>query len=274
MTGARVSTALAYAVCLVFLAGSAAWAEEAAFARYDTGWMEARLAYPQIGHSGVDAALARFAMQELEQRAQDMEREFFRTASGQDTVMQLEGRYTFFQPSPQAVSVLFELRGTNSRWSAPRHYFAARSYRLSDGEELTLADMFENVPEALEVLARKCVPKLLARILAQYTQEHIEMTWFLRTRLIMPGSPMPDGADIAEFSRSGGDAPAMRLLEGVVRGTRPEVENYKHVVLTSDGLRIQFEPLQLGGPETGAPFVDLSLRELRDAKLRLTLWDK
>jgi hypothetical protein len=172
------------------------------------------------------------------------------------------------------VSVLFELHATSPCWADPRRYFFTRSYRLPAGEELTLAGLFENVSEALEVFAKKCSPKLLAQILEQHTQERIEMTWFLRTRLIAPGYPMPDGADIAEFSRRGGDVPAMRLLEGVVRGTRAEAENYKHVVLTPGGVRIQFEPLQLGGPETGAPYVDLSLKELQDAKPRLELWGK
>jgi len=258
---------------MTLLAGSAAQAEERALVRCDTEWMEASLAYPRFGHAGVDAALARFAAQELERRAQDMEREFDR-ASGQGKIVKLEGRYTLFRPSSQVVSVLFELRAISPRWSAPRLYFAARSYRLPTGEELALADVFEKLPQALEVLSRKCSPKLLAKILARHTQEHIEIVWFLRTRLIVPGYPIPDGADMAEFAKRGGDAPAMRLLEGVVRGTQAEAKHYKHLVLTSEGVRIQFEPLQLGGPEVGAPYVDLSLRELRDAKPRLALWNK
>jgi hypothetical protein len=259
---------------MVLLACLAARAEERAFARHDTEWLEASLAYPRLGHARVDAALARFAAQELERLARGMERECERPASGQGKVARLEGRYTLFQPSPQAVSVLFELRAISSRWSAPRRFFATRSYRLPTGDELTLAGLFDNLPEALPVLAKACSPKLLAQLLEQHTQERIEMVWFLRTRLIMPGYPMPDGADIAEFSRRGGDAPAMRLLESVVDSTRAEVENYKHFVLTPRGLRIQFEPLQLGGPELGASHVDLSLRELQSAKPHLALWGR
>jgi len=274
MTTARASVVLAYAVCMALLTASGAGAEEPAFVRYDTAWMKASLAYPRFGHAGVDAALARFAAQELARCAQDMEREFGRPASVQGKAMKLEGRYTLFRPSSRVVSVLFELRAASPPWPAPRCYFAARSYRLPMGEELTLADVFEDLPQALEVLSRKCPPKLLARILERHTQEHIEIVWFLRTRLIAPGSPMPDGTDMAEFSKRGGDAPAMRLLEGVVHGTRAEAEHYKHLLLTSEGIHIQFEPLQLGGPELGAPYVDLSLRELRDAKPRLALWNK
>jgi len=271
MTRARLSAALAYAACMAFLAAPAG-AEERAFVRRDTERMELRLAYPRFGHARIDAALADFAVQELERRAQDMEGEF--GASGQGKLAFCEGRYTIFQPSPLAVSVLFELRATSPRWPAPRRHFAARSYLLPTGEELTLAGVFEHVPTALAVFARKCPPRLLARILERHTQEHLEMTWFLRTRLIVPGYPMPDGADMEEFSRSGGDAPAMRLLAGVVRGTRAEEENYKHVVLTPAGVRIQFEPLQIGGPEEGAPHVDLSLKDLREAGPRLELWEK
>jgi len=259
---------------MALLAASAALAEERALVRYDTEWMEASLAYPRFGHTGVDTALAHFASQELKRRAQDIEREYAWTTSGQGKAVKLEGRYTLFRPSSQVVSVLFELRATSPHWPAPRLYFAARSYRVPTGEELTLADVFEKPPEALEILSKKCAPKLLAKILERHTQEQIEIVWFLRTRLIMPGHPMPDGADMAEFARRGGDAPAMRLLEGVVRGTRAEAEHYKHLVLTSEGVRIQFEPLQLGGPEVGSPHVDLSLRELQDAKPRLALWNK
>jgi hypothetical protein len=274
VTAARFSTILVYAVCMALLAGSAAQAEKHALVRYDTEWTEASLAYPQFGHAGVDAALARFAAQELAQRAQNMEGEFDRTVSGAGKVVKLEGHYTLFRPSSLVVSVLFELRATSPRWPAPRLSFAARSYRLPTGEELTLSDVFEKLPEALEVLSRKCSPKLLSKILARHTQEHIEIAWFLRTRLIVQGYPIPDGADMAEFSRRGGDAPAMRLLEGVVRGTRAEAKHYQHFALTSEGVRIQFEPLQLGGPEVGAPYLDLSLRELQDAKPRLALWNK
>jgi hypothetical protein len=274
MTFARVSVTLVYAVCIVLLAGLAARAEERALARHDTEQMTLSLAYPRFGHAHIDAALARFAAQELERRAQDVEREFGRTASGQGKLVNLEGRYTLFRPSSQAVSVLFEMRATSRRWSAPRRYFATRSYRLPTGKELALADVFENVPEALEVLARRCSPKLLAQILEQHTQERIEMVWFLRTRLIVPGYPMPDGADIAEFSRRGGDAPAMRLLEDVANATQAEAERYKHFVLTPKGMRIQFDSLQIGGQEAGAPYVDLSLSELRQAKPNMELWDK
>ena len=274
MTPARIAIILAYAVCMALLAGSAALAENRALVRCDTAWMEASLAYPQFGHAGVDDALARFAAQELAQRAQNMAGEFDRTVSGQGKIAKLEGSYTLFCPSSQVVSVLFELRATSPRWPAPRLSFAARSYHLPTGEELTLADVFAKLPEALEVLSRKCSPKLLAKILARHTQEHIEIAWFLRTRLIVPGYPIPDGADMAEFSRRGGDAPAMRLLEGVVRGTRAEAEHYKHFLLTPEGVRIQFDPLQLGGPEVGAHYLDLSLGELQDAKPRLALWNK
>ncbi|MCL2123079.1 MAG: hypothetical protein FWH34_03210, partial [Desulfovibrionaceae bacterium] len=92
--------------------------------------------------------------------------------------------------------------------------------------------------------------------------------------LIMPGYAMPDGADIADFSKRGGNAPAMRLLECVVRSTQAEEENYKHFLLTPKGVRIQFDPLQLGGRETEAPYVDLSLQELQKAKPCLELWGK
>ena len=262
------------AACMVLLTNPAAEAEECAIARHHTERMEAHLAYPQFGHARVDAALARFAAQELEQRTQDMLRELGGTASGQDKPVSLKGHYTLFRPSPRAVSVLFELRATSPRWSAPRHYCATRSYRLPSGEELGLAEVFKNVPEALKILARQCSPKLLAQLLEQHTQERLEMTWFLRTRLIAPGYPMPDGADIAEFSRRGGDAPAMRLLESVVRATRAEAENYQHFVLTPRGLRIQFEALQPGGPEAVAPHVELSLQELRQANPHLELWGK
>jgi hypothetical protein len=272
MTRARLSVALVYVASMVLLAGSAAGAEERALARFDTERLELRLAYPRFGHAGVDAALAEFAAQELERRARDMEGEF--GATGQGKLASLEGHYTLFYPSPRAVSVLFELRVTSPRWSAPRRHFATRSYRLPTGEELTLAGVFEHVPEALAVFARKCPPRLLARILERHTQERLEMVWFLRTRLIVPGYPMPDGADMAELSRNGGDAPAMRLLENVVRGTRAEAENYKHFVLTPAGVRIQFEPLQLGGPEEGAPHVDLGLKELQEAGPRLELWGR
>ena len=273
MTRACLSVALVCAAGMTLLAGSAAGAAERALAAFDTERLELRLAYPRFGHARVDAALAAFAAQELERRARDMEGEF-EGSSGQGKLARLEGRYAIFQPSPQAVSVLFELRATSPRWPAPRQYFAARSYRLPAGEELTLAGVFEHVPEALAVFARKCPPRLLARILERHTQERLEMTWFLRTRLIVPGYPMPDGADMEEFARGGGDAPAMRLLEGVVRGTRAEAENYRHVVLTPAGVRIQFDPLQIGGPEEGAPHVDLSLKELREAGPRLELWGK
>ena len=269
-----VSAVLVYAASMVFLASPAAGAEERALVRRDTERVASSLAYPQLGHARVDAALAGFAAQELERRTRDVEEECVRTACGQGRLVRLEGRYTLFRPSSQTVSVLFELHATSPRWPAPRRYFAACSYRLPAGEALTLAGIFENVPEALEILARKCPPKLLANLLARHTQERVEMAWFLRTRLIVPGYPMPDGADMAEFSRRGGDAPAMRLLEGVVRGTRAEAENYKHLVLTPEGVRIQFEPLQIGGPEEGAPHVDLSLKELQDAKPRLALWGK
>ena len=271
---ARVCFAFVCAACVAFLAGTPVGAEEHALVRYNTEWMALSLSYPQLGHARVDAALARVAGQELARQAQNLEREFGQVAPGQGKLVSLEGRYTLFRPSSQAVSVLFELRATSPHWFAPRYSFAACSYCLSSGEELTLADLFESVPEALEVLARRCSPKLLAEILARQNQERMEMVWFLRTRLIIPGYPMPDGANIAEFSERGGDAPAMRLLEGVVRGTRPEAENYKHVVLTPEGLRIQFEPLQLGGPEVGAPYVDLSLRELQNARPHLKFWGK
>ena len=271
---ARVFLAFVCAVCAALPAGTALGEEERALARYSTERMALSIAYPQLGHARVDAALARFAGQELARQAQNLEREFGQAASGRGKLVSLEGRYTLFRPSSQVVSVLFELRATSPRWFAPRHSFAACSYCLTSGEELTLADVFESVPVALEVLARRCSPKLLAEILARQTQERMEMVWFLRTRLIIPGYPMPDGADIAELSERGGDAPAMRLLEGVVRGTRPEAENYKHLVLTPEGLRIQFEPLQLGGPELGAPYVDLSLRELQNARPHVKFWGK
>ena len=274
MTYTRISAILVHAACMVLLAGLAARAEERAFARRDTEWVRSSLAYPRLGHARVDAALARFAEQELERRVQDMERELGQTASGPGKAVNLEGRYTLFQPSPRAVSVLFELRAASPLWSAPRRYFSTRSYRLPAGDELTLAEVFVSFSEALEELARKCPPKLLAQILEQYTQERIEMVWFLRSRLIAPGQPMPDGSDIAAFSERGGDAPAMRILEGVVRGTRAEAENYKHFVLTPQGLRIQFEPLQLGGHEIGTPHVDLSLKELRKARPNMELWGK
>jgi hypothetical protein len=60
----------------------------------------------------------------------------------------------------------------------------------------------------------------------------------------------------------------------VVRGTKPVAENYKHFVLTPGGLRIQFEPMQVGGPEAGAPYVDLNFRELEKAKPHLALWGR
>ena len=272
MTRARWSVGLVYAVCMALLAGSAAGAEESALARLDTERMALRLAYPQFGHARVDAALAGFAAQELKRSARDLEGEY--GTSGPGKLARLEGHYTIFQPSPQVVSVLFALKSTSPRWPAPRQSFATRSYRLSTGEELTLAGVFANVPEALAVLAKKCPPKLLARILERHTQEHLEMAWFLRTRLIAPGYPMPDGADMAEFARRGGDAPAMRLLANVVRGTQAEAENYKHFVLTPAGVRFQFEPLQVGGQEEGVLYVDLSLKELQEARPRLELWGK
>jgi hypothetical protein len=271
MTRVRLSVVLAYAVGMTLLAGHAG-AEERALAGRKTERMELRLAYPQFGHARIDAALAGFAAQELERRARDMEEEF--GTSGEGRLVRLEGSYTVFRPSPKAVSVLFDLRAVSPRWPEPRRYFATRSYRLPTGEELTLAEVFVEAPEALAVFARKCPPRLLARILEQHTQERLEMTWFLRTRLIVPGYPMPDGADMEELSRRGGDAPALRLLESVLRGTRAEAENYKHLVLTPAGVRIQFEPLQLGGLEEGAPHVDLSLKDLQEARPRLELWGK
>jgi len=259
---------------MALLASLPARAEKCVILRHDAEWAVSSLAYPQFGHARVDAALELFAARELERRVQDMERECDRTAPGRGKIASLAGSYTLFRPSPHAVSVLFELRAASPHWSVPRRYFAARSYRLPAGEELTLAELFQNVPEALEILARKCSPKLLTQLLEQDTQERIEMAWFLRSRLIAPGYPMPDGADIAAFSQRGGNAPAMRLLEGVVHGTQAEEENFKHFVLTPKGLRIQFEPLQIGGLEAGAPYVDLSLHELREAKPHLELWGK
>ena len=264
----------ACAACMVFLAIPVAGVEERALVRRDTERVESSLVYPRLGHAPVDAALARFAAQTLERRARDLEGEVLRTASGPGRLARLEGRYTLFRPSPQALSVLFELHATSPLWPAPRRYFAARSFRLPTGEEVPLSGIFANAPDALEVFAKRCPPKLLAKMLAQHTQERVEMAWFLRTRLIVPGYPMPNGTDMAEFSRRGGEAPAMRLLEGIVRGTRAEAENYQHLVLTPEGIRIQFELLQLGGPEEGAPYVDLSLRELGEAKPRLALWGK
>jgi len=260
---------------MIALAGLPAGAEQRALARCDTKRVESSLAYPQIGHARVDAALAHFAAQELERHIHDLEEALGPpTESGQGKPSRLEGHYTLFRPSPQTVSVLFELLAVSPHWLAPRRYFATRSYRLPAGEELTLADVFEDLPDALKVLAKQCSPKLLTQILEQVPQESLEMVWYLRSRLITPGHPMPDGVDLAEFSRRGGDAPAMRLLESVVRGTLAEPDNYKHFVLTPNGLRIQFEPLQLGGPETGAPHVDLSLKELRTAKPHLHLWGR
>ncbi|MDR0239641.1 MAG: hypothetical protein LBI88_05350 [Deltaproteobacteria bacterium] len=274
MTLARISAVLVCAACIALLAFLPAKAEKRVIIRRDTERTVSSLAYPQFGHVRLDAALAFFAAQELERRTQDIEREFDQAALGRSKLASLAGSYALFRPSPQAVSVLFELHATSPRWPAPRRYFSTRSYRLPTGEELTLAGLFESLPDALKILARKCSPKLLAQIMEYDTQERIETAWFLRSRLIMPGHPMPDGADIAEFSKHGGDAPAMRLLEGVVRGTRPEEENFKHFVLTAKGVRIQFEPLQLGGPEAGAPHVDLSLQELQQAKPHMHLWGK
>jgi len=259
---------------MALLASLPAKAEKCVILHRNTEWAVSSLAYPQFGHVRVDAALELFAAQELERCVQDMEREYDRTAPGRGKIASLAGSYTLFRPSPHAVSVLFELRAASPLWPVPRRYFAARSYRLPTGEELTFAGVFQNVSEALKILARKCSPKLLTQLVEHDTQERVEMAWFLRSRLIAPGCPMPDGADIAAFSQRGGDVPAMRLLEGVVHGTRAEEENFKHFVLTPKGLRIQFEPLQLGGPEAGAPYVDLSLQELREAKPHVELWGK
>ena len=274
MTLARAAAVLMCAACTALLAFLPAKAEKRVLIRRDTERTVSSLAYPQFGHARLDAALAFFASQELERRTQDIEREFDQTALGRGKLASLAGGYTVFRPSPQAVSVLFELHATSPRWSAPRRYFSTRSYRLPAGEELTLAGLFQNLPDALEILARKCSPKLLIQIMEYDQQERIETAWFLRSRFIIPGNPMPDGTDIAEFAKHGGDAPAMRLLESVVRGTRPDEENFKHFVLTAKGVRIQFDPLQIGGSEAGAPYVDLSLQELRQAKPHMHLWGK
>jgi len=259
---------------MVLLGGSAVKAEERVVIRHDTERMTSSLAYPRLGHTVIDAALAHFAEKELERLTWNLEEEFDQIVIGQGKLVHLEGSYTLFRPSSRAVSILFELSATSPHWQAPRRYFATRSYRLPTGDALPLAGVFENFPEALKYLSFKCSPALLAQILEQSTQERAEMVWFLRTRLITPGYPMPDGADIANFLKRGNQTPAMRLLEGVVRGTRAEAENYKHFVLTPEGLRIQFEPLQLGGPEVGAPCVDLSLKDLRKARPHLELWGK
>jgi len=274
MTLAHLPAIFVSAACMALLTSASAKAEERLIVRRDTGQMVSSLAYPRLGHARVDAALASFAAQELERRGQELERECDPATPGHGELVHLEGSYTLFRPSSRAVSVLFALNATGPCGLAPRRYFSARSYRLPTGEELTLAKVFENVPKALDIFAKQCPPRLLAKMLEQHTQKCLEILWFLRTRLIAPGYPMPDGADIAEFSKRDGEGPAMRLLKGVVRGTRAEAANYKHLVLTPEGVRIQFEPLQLGGPETEAPYVDLSLKELREAKPYWELWGK
>jgi len=262
--------------CLAFMAPFAspgARAEKRVLIHANTQRVLASLVYPQVGNAPIDADLERFAATELKERVRDLERECDQAPGNRGKAASLSGRYTLFQPSSQALSVLFELRAVSPIWPAPRRFFASRSYRMPSGELLSLTALFEDLPRALKVLAIRCAPKLLAQLLERQSQERIEMAYFLRSRLIIPGYPMPGGTEMADFLQSGsGPSPAMRLLACVVHGTEPQEANFKHFQLTPKGLRIQFEPLQLGGPETEAPSVELNLKELQDAKPHLELW--
>ncbi len=137
-----------------------------------------------------------------------------------------------------------------------------------------IEELFQDQGRALQRLSMLCAPKVLGQMAQQLISEHTESVWFLRSRLIVPGCPLPDGRDIAELSRRGGDAPAVRMLEAVTRCTAPTDDNYRYFELTAEGLRIHFSSCRIDGRELEEPVIDLTFRELEQFKPRREWWGR
>jgi hypothetical protein len=137
-----------------------------------------------------------------------------------------------------------------------------------------LGELFADPQKAYELLSRYAAPRILGDVMRHSVTQHTETVWFLRTRLIVPGCPLPDGRDMAELAkRGGGNAPALRVLDEVMRCTEPRADNYTDFLITPGGLRLRLANCRFEERGMKTPVVDIPLKELEKAGPRRELWD-
>jgi hypothetical protein len=134
-------------------------------------------------------------------------------------------------------------------------------------------DLFAEPQTAYELLSRYAAPRILGDVMRHSVPGQTETVWFLRTRLIVPGCPLPDGRDMAELAKRGdGNAPALRVLDEVMRCTEPHADNYKDFLIIPQGLRIRFVHCRFEERGMETPVVDIPLKELEKAGPRREAW--
>lgn len=62
--------------------------------------------------------------------------------------------------------------------------------------------------------------------------------------------------------------------ETIKEGTNPDYTNFSCIALTPEGLRVHFQPYQVGPWAIGPQVVDVPLKQLRTATPNVALWDK
>lgn len=65
-----------------------------------------------------------------------------------------------------------------------------------------------------------------------------------------------------------------RIDQTIRDGTMPIAENFSSISLTPAGIRVHFQPYQVGSWETGSQFVDIPLSRLAEAGPLLSLWGR
>ena len=142
----------------------------------------------------------------------------------------------------------------------------------------SFSDLFAKPVLALQLCERLVSPRLLGELMQHSMHERTESVWFLRSRLIAPGCPLPGDSDMAALAEKSkldrGGIPALDMLDDVMQVTRARSENYRSFLLVPGALRLLFELCALGSRERGVIAIDITLEELKDAEPRLELWSK
>lgn len=129
--------------------------------------------YPQLGNAAVDAALREF----VEKAATGYENEVRESvAEGSEkpeswSQWEQSGFFTLTRPNPDVVSITFNIYN----YTGGAHgqiYIIVLNYDLKTGKELTLADLFGDVPAALSIMSKVSATQL-RKTLGEDTDEEM-----------------------------------------------------------------------------------------------------
>ena len=177
-------------------------------------------------------------------------------------------------------------------WSEAEVQRAAREFEqwmagTSEHERAVWAE-FERFPFSLDILAgagqpSKRVVSILWEIAVQTDGAHSNIELYAANYDRRTGARLElcelfadPGEAVRQFSRVARNQLALQGFsedEWVRSGTEPEEEYFTVYVLTPQGIRLHFEPYQVGPWAGGSPCVEVNLTDLHSAEPRLQYWD-